>query len=222
MAIARSLAPPRFGWSAQSDAAPPQSPAVRTGIPGEATIISRAMTDPAAFAPLYEHYVDAVYGFCLNRVSDPDHAADLTSQIFIKVISALPNYQQQRNQTSFRSWLFTIARNLVIDSYRTRHVHRSISDLVQPLEIHDPAPSPEDHALSVDLHLSLQRALRELTDGQRQIVELRLAGLTGPEIADVMGLRLAAVKSLQFRAYTKLRELLRDEFDTSLPGEGDA
>src|SRR5690606_30253379 len=68
MAIARSLAPPRFGWSAQSDAAPPRSPAVRTGIPGEAAIISRAMTDPAAFAPRYEHYVDAVYGFCLNRV----------------------------------------------------------------------------------------------------------------------------------------------------------
>lgn len=224
MAIARSLAPPQSGWRAQpaSQDAEPATPIVRTGIPGEAAIISRAISDPAAFAPIYEHYVDAIYTFCLHRVSDPEQAADLTSQIFIKVISALPTYQQQTNQTSYRSWLFTIARNLVIDSYRTRHTHRSISDPVQPLEMHDPAPSPEDHALDADLRRSLHRAMQTLTSGQRQIVELRLAGLTGPEIAEVLNVRIAAVKSSQFRAYTKLRELLKDEFGSSLPGEGDA
>jgi RNA polymerase sigma-70 factor (ECF subfamily) len=188
-------------------------------MPEEPAIIARAIDDPAAFAPIYEHYVDAIYGFCQNRVSDPELAADLTSQIFIKAISALPRYQAQTNQTSFRSWLFTIARNVVIDHHRTSNPHRSITDPDAPIDLRDPAQSPEDHALTADLRRSLQVAMATLTDGQRHIVELRLAGLTGPEIADVLGMHIAAVKSLQFRAYSKLRDLLHDQFISEFSGE---
>jgi RNA polymerase sigma-70 factor (ECF subfamily) len=204
------------------DAREPVSPALRPGLPGEAAIIARAIADPQAFAPIYEFYVDLIFGYCQRRVSDPEFAADLTSQIFIKALTALPNFQSQPKATSFRSWLFTIAHNLVIDAHRTRRPHHPIDGHdgdERPMLVVDPAPLPEDQALTADLRTALVDAMRHLTGQQRQIVDLRLAGLTGPEIASVLGLHIAAVKSLQFRAYAKLRTLLRDRFESEF-GEG--
>ncbi len=59
--------------------------------------------------------------------------------------------------------------------------------------------------------------MASLTGSQRQVVELRLAGLTGPEIAAVLNMHLAAVKSAQFRTYARLRTLLRPEFQSDEP-----
>ena len=195
----------RPAWPAASDPRP-------AGNDAEPDEIARAMGDPAAFAPLYERYVDAVFGYCYRRTSDRELAADLTGQIFAQALAALPHYRPERGAGTFRSWLFAIAHNLVIDSHRTRRPHASI-DSVAARSLHDRSPSPEDDAIANERRDALGVALRELTEGQRQIVELRLAGLTGPEIAAVLGMRLAAVKSAQFRAYARLRDLLHHLVD---------
>lgn len=198
-----------------------QSGSWSTTIPGtpeapdtlrEPAEIACAIQDPAAFAPLYERYVDAVFGYCYRRTSDRELAADLTGQIFAQALAALPRYRPDRGVGTFRSWLFSIAHNLVIDSHRTRRPHASIdSDAGRSLRDH--TASPEDHAIANERREALAVALQQLTEGQRQIVELRLAGLTGPEIAAVLGMGLTAVKSGQFRAYSRLRELLHHLVD---------
>ena len=176
----------------------------------EAAEIARARHDPAAFAPLYERYVDAVYGYCLRRTSDREQAADLTGHVFARVLAAMPAYVDRGD--TFRSWLFAIARNVVIDAYRTRREAVSIEgkELGDRLQDHD--PGPEEHALRSDLRRALRAALGELTERQREVVELRLAGLTGPEIAAVLGMALPAVKSIQFRAYAQLRKHLAPHY----------
>jgi RNA polymerase sigma-70 factor (ECF subfamily) len=178
--------------------------------------IARAKRNPTAFGPLYERYVDAVYTYCARRVDDPEHAADLTAHIFTRAMAALPHYREDAG--SFRSWLFSIAHNAVIDSYRTRREHASIEsdDLGRTLE--HPAHGPERIALQRDLRDAFRAAMTELTDSQREVVAMRLAGLTGPEIASAAGMSLAAVKSTQFRAYTRLRDLLSPYADTD-PGK---
>jgi RNA polymerase sigma-70 factor (ECF subfamily) len=178
--------------------------------------ITRAKQNPTAFGPLYERYVDAVYTYCARRVDDPEHAADLTAQIFTRALAALPRYREDGG--SFRSWLFSIAHNTVIDSYRTRREHASIEagDLGRTLA--HPAPGPEGIALQRDLRDAFRAAMAELTDAQREVVAMRLAGLTGPEIASAARMSLAAVKSTQFRAYTRLRDLLSPYADTD-PGK---
>ena len=75
----------------------------------------------------------------------------------------------------------------------------------------DLAPGPEDLALRGETRRSVQALLARLPTEQRRVVELRLAGLTGPEIARVLGRRPEAVKSMQFRAYARLRRLLSEE-----------
>ncbi len=173
----------------------------------EADEVARARQDPAAFAPLYERYVDAVYGYCRRRVSDPDRAADLTAQIFTRALAAMPGYVDRGD--TFRSWLFAIAHNLVVDSYRTRREVVSIEGTTLGDHLRDREPGPEEHALWTDL--------REALRGQRAVVELRLAGLTGPEIARVLGMQLAAVKSIQFRAYARLRKRLAPYYAAESP-----
>lgn len=168
--------------------------------------IARAKRNPTAFGSLYERYVDAVYTYCARRVDDTEYAADLTAQIFTRALAALPRYREDGG--SFRSWLFSIAHNTVIDSYRTRREQASIEadDLGRTLA--HPGHGPERIALQRDLRDAFRAAMAELTDTQREVVGMHLAGLTGPEIATATGMKLAAVKSTQFRAYTKLRELL--------------
>lgn len=171
--------------------------------------IERARRDPHAFAPLYERYADAIFGYCIRRVTDRELAADLTSQIFTRAIVAIPRYRPNVTPGTFRSWLFTIAHNVVVDTHRARRDLRSLDDDTVTYHLTDTAPSPEDEAIASDTREALSRAIAQLTPTQRQVVELRLAGLTGPEIADVLAMQLTAVKSSQFRAYARLRELLR-------------
>jgi RNA polymerase sigma-70 factor (ECF subfamily) len=179
----------------------------------EASEIARARRNPAAFAPLYERYVDAIYSYCLIRISDPDQAADMTAQIFTRALGAMPRYTD--NSGTFRSWLFSIAHNLLVDTYRKQRDIASLDERDHLYLVTDSTPGPEHLALQSDLREAFRGAMQELTGGQREVVELRLAGLTGPEIASVLNMKIAAVKSIQFRAYTRLRELLAPYADPS-------
>lgn len=185
----------------------------------ELAIVERARSHPAAFAPLYERYVDAVFGYCYRRTSDRELAADLTHQVFDRALTALHRFAQRPGTGSFRSWIFTIAHNLVVDTHRLR---RETTPIERLPSLRDPATSPEEAAIAREQRRALQAAFAQLTEGQRQVVELRLAGLTGPEIAETLGMHLAAVKSTQFRAYARLRQILGDGFLRAGEGTDDA
>jgi RNA polymerase sigma factor (sigma-70 family) len=120
----------------------------------------------------------------------------------LKALVALPRH---RDDQSFRSWLFAIAHNVVTDSYRAR---RSSEPLDPAAEIVDAAPSPEDLALTAEGDRAVQALLTQLAPDQARVLELRLAGLTGPEVARVLGRTHAAVKIAQVRGYARLRKLL--------------
>lgn len=161
--------------------------------------VQAAQRDRTAFAPLYERYADAVYGYCLRRLSDPDQAADTTAEVFTKAMSTIGKFRGN----SFRSWLFTIARNAVIDRYRAR---KPLGEL--PATLVSPQPGPEDIAIRRETNLELRTALTHLTEQQQDVITLRLAGLSGKEIAAAMDMSHGAVKATQVRAFARLRELM--------------
>lgn len=170
----------------------------------DAALVEQAQSDSQAFALLYRRYVDPIYRYCWYRLGSREEAEDAASQVFTQALAALPRCRPSR----FRSWLFTIAHNVVTDRYRARHPS-------WPLEmasvLADPAPTPEDWAVAHDQSRTLRRVLLELPPDQRRVVELRLAGLRDAEIARVLGRSHGAVRSLQFRAVTRLREQLVPE-----------
>jgi RNA polymerase sigma-70 factor (ECF subfamily) len=170
-------------------------------------MVSRAQREPAAFAPLYEAYFDAVYRYCYHRLGDWGAAEDAASEVFTNALAALPRFRVDGRAGSFRSWLFTIAHNVVANQYRF-HARRSFAALEAADELPDAAPLPEDAALAAEAHRMLLDVLMCLTDEQRRVVELRLAGLTDVEIARVLGRGHGAVRALQYRALVRLRSVL--------------
>jgi RNA polymerase sigma factor (sigma-70 family) len=178
----------------------------------DALLIAHAKTNRSAFALLYRRYVDPVYRYCYRRLGTREAAEDVTALVFTKALSALPSYRV--DGPTFRSWLFAIAHNAVVDDLRARH---STAPLAAALDHADPMPTPESAVLAEEGGRRVRELLGHLPPEQARIVELRLAGLTGGEIALVLGRTPNAVKVAQHRAYSRLRALMRAR--ESRPGE---
>jgi len=170
-------------------------------------LVSLARTDPRAVAVLYRRYLLRVFAFCERRLPTIEAAEDATSLVFTKAVAALPGYRDGGG--SFRSWLFAIAMRVAIDAHRAR---RPVTVLDAASDVPDASrwSAPAEVAEHAELVRSVHIALSALPTDQRAIVELRMAGLTGPEIAEVVGRSLASVKFAQFRAYQRLRQLLAE------------
>lgn len=180
----------RFGRGRAND--PDETPAIE----------ANARTE--AFAVLYDELFEPVYRYCRIRIANPSDAEDLTAAIFAKAFAGYPPGKLE----STRSWVFSIAHNVIANHYRDHAHRRRVEPLDDALEIADPGALPEQLVVANDERRSLHQALGALTEDQRAVVELRLAGLTGPEIANVLGRSHAAVKMLQLRAIERLRHAL--------------
>lgn len=188
----------------QLDAPPSDESDRLDGADADRGVVARARADRAAFAILYARYAERIYWYCYLRLGDRELAEDATSLTFTKALAALPTSREDR----FRAWLFRLARNVVADTFRERRLHA-------PLEaarwVPDPSPSPEETALRREGHDRARALLAHLPEGQRRIVELRLSGLTGAEIARVLGRPHVWVRVTQLRAYRRLRTILAEE-----------
>lgn len=173
----------------------------------ESRLIAAALLDPAAFAPLYERHAPDIYRFCYVRLGLREAADDLTAKVFIRAIERLHQYRPKPGAT-FRSWLFAIARNMLADEWRRRKDIRLLPDQVDLT--HDDYPGPEAVAIHRSEMARLRSALASLPERQQDVIELRMVGFTSPEIADALGISIAAVKSAQSRAYKSLKQTLSE------------
>jgi RNA polymerase sigma-70 factor (ECF subfamily) len=167
-------------------------------------LMARAQADLLEFARIYDKYVAVIYGYCRRRLDTDALAEDVTSAIFMKALAATPNFKPGAAAGTVRSWLFAIAHNAVLDQIKTinRRADRPLEDAAEAI---DASPSPEAVALTSETKREMETAMHWLTDEQRRVIELRLAGLTGPEIAATLGIGHGAVRSLQRRALMRLR-----------------
>jgi RNA polymerase sigma-70 factor (ECF subfamily) len=165
--------------------------------------------DQNAFGALYLRYFDRVFSY-LQVVfrDDPHEAEDLTQQVFIRVLEALPRYE--RRAQPFRAWLFRIVRNLAI----THLERRGRSDVVEPQEIarrqeHADDGEPALPALDWLTDRELVMFVERLPLPQRQVLILRfMLELTTSEIARVLDRRAADVRTLESRALRFLEQRL--------------
>lgn len=172
--------------------------------PNEADLVRKAKRgDAAAFGRLYDHTVDRIYRYVFFRVTDVETAEDLTSNVFLK---AWENLERYRPGGPFLAWLYTIARNTVIDHYRTRKPGVRLEDVVirQDPEIDDGLDRQNDAAM-------VKRALRELTDEQQEVLSLRfLEELDTEQIARRMRKTEGAIRALQMRALQAMARKLNE------------
>jgi RNA polymerase sigma-70 factor, ECF subfamily len=163
-----------------------------------------ARKDASQFAPIFDRYIEPVYRFCLLRLWNREQAEDAASQTFVKALSALDEYRGG----SVPAWIFAIARTTIIDIQRRRLIEETRATAV---DANTSPPSPETTLLADEDVRWLYSALDCLTDSQRQVVTLRLAGLTSVEIAASTGRTPGGVRALQFRAVAELKRLHEQE-----------
>ena len=160
--------------------------------------------EASAFTELYERHGPALLSFLARLSDDRALAEDLLQETFLRVFRARATYE---GEGQFRAWLFTIARRLVIDWRRSRKL--AWSDDPAALETTAGPTRADDRTAVRDLIVRLERALRRLPEGQREVVLLsRHAGLDAGQVAQVTGSTPGAVRVTLHRALQRLHELL--------------
>jgi RNA polymerase sigma-70 factor (ECF subfamily) len=164
----------------------------------DAELVAEARRDPEAFAALFDRYWDPIFGFCYLRLGDWHEAEDVASQVFLNTLTSLPRFESRGTEDTFRAWLFGIARNLVGTSHRHRSTHKK-----EPIELAagaiDAKNAPDELAVAAEEHEQLLWLMNQLAPDQRELLELRLAGLSAVEIGRVLGRTPEAVRKAQSR-----------------------
>jgi RNA polymerase sigma-70 factor (ECF subfamily) len=174
----------------------------------EAGRIAAAQVDPAAFAALYRRYLPRVYRYLRARAPVLEDAADLTQQVFLQALDALPSYRP--SGAPFAAWLFRIARHVAIDADRRRRPALDVAALPEALHPADDR-EPEAIILRREALAHLGALLRRLDPEKRELLALRFgAGLSATEIAAVVGKRPEAVKKQLTRILHALKEQYRE------------
>lgn len=171
----------------------------------ERELIKRAKEyDSSAFAEIYERHYEGIYDYLYYRVSDPRLAEDLASEVFLKALESIKDFTFRGVRLS--SWLYRIAKNLVIDHYRLQPDQAELP-LKEGLIAAEGGPS---EALEEEItQKQLRRALGTLTEEQHQVIILKfIDGLSNTEVAQVMDKSEGAIKSLQHRALAALGRTL--------------
>jgi RNA polymerase sigma-70 factor (ECF subfamily) len=188
--------------------------AVAVPIPsGEQTDLDLAQRhrygDSAAFEEVYRRFGSMVYNLALRLAGDPDEAADLTQEVFVRAFRHLGKY---RGGASLKTWLYRVALNHCRSRLRRRR-RRLLLPLAPEAQesLADPDRGPEQSALAHDLGRCVERALAALPPVFREAVVLRdLEGLSYEEIARILRVRLGTVRSRIARGREQLRQLLAE------------
>lgn len=202
-----------------SSPAPPRR-AVPAAPLEEAALVRRAKAgDDDAFAALVERYQGPIYALGYRMLRNPDDAADLAQDTFVKAYRALGRTNEALNVSA---WLFRIASNACLDILRRRQRLRWLpweGPKRDHLLLGSPADDPERQALSQETSLLVQQVLDRMAPRHRLALLLReYEGLSCAEIGQVLGLSRSATKSMLFRAREEFRRTYQVVTEPAVPG----
>ncbi len=185
----------------------PPSPVAAPAVEDIDSLCLRSVADgdPGAFASLVERWQSHLINFFHRSTGNRDDAEDLAQETFLDLYRSAPRYEAR---SSFKAFLFTLARRRLIDGYRKK--------ARRPLQYIDPAENLiQEHADQSnncnEIEEAFHRALADLPDNQRQaILLLQQQGLSYEEISEALGGSVSAVKSWIYRARGHLRKALAE------------
>jgi len=175
--------------------------------------------DATAFEELLRRYERPIYSFVLRSVRDPERAADLTQEVFLRVVQRAKQFE---GKSKFTTWMYTIARNLCIDHSRKMvfRRHRSLDAPVGDEEggatlvdrVESEAAQTDRDAIAKELQPRIADAVASLPDEQREVFLMRqVQGLPFKEIAKIVDVPENTVKSRMRYALERLQSIL-DEY----------
>lgn len=184
----------------------------------EAALIERCRrNDVEAFGKLVDLYQNRVFGFVRRMVSNPDEAADVTQETFIR---AFQNFSRFDARSSVRTWLFRIAHNLCIDRARKAdRVPTSLSlvgtdDSEETIDVADDRWQPDQMLLNDELMTVVEAGIAGMSEKLRSVLLLHdKEDMAYEEIAETLGVPIGTVKSRLFLARAHLQNVLSEYLD---------
>jgi RNA polymerase sigma-70 factor, ECF subfamily len=186
----------------------PRVAAAVTSDATDAELLTRvADRDRDAFELLYQRYVRSIFGLALRRLRDRQRAEDAVQETFAAIWRSARSYKPERGPAA--PWLYAIARNAIIDRFRT-HVDTS-GDVP---EIVAAEAGPADRAEASFVSWRVHRALEELPEREREVVELAYwSGMSQSEVAEYLHIPLGTVKTRTRSALSRLADVLEGELE---------
>jgi RNA polymerase sigma-70 factor (ECF subfamily) len=176
--------------------------------------------DKQAFSRLVQAYQRPVFNLTYRMLGNSEEAEDAAQETFLRAYARLGQYDPQMK---FSTWVFSIANHHCIDRLRKRRAtHISIDDNPVLENLQEETPQPEHHALDREQSMELQGLINLLEPEYRTPLVLRYwEEMSYEEIAETMGVTVAAVKSRLFRARQQLMALYeRDQSEAAPPSKG--
>jgi RNA polymerase sigma-70 factor (ECF subfamily) len=182
----------------------------------EALVAAARAGDRAALETLILRYQPRVYRFGMRMCHDVEDASDIVQDTLLAMARSVGDF---RGESSVSSWLFTIARRACMRKRRRSKFAPAQEESLESLggdgeqHLNDPGPGPEQTAAGREIEAALTRALESLDPGQREVIVLRdVEGLSAPEVAEVLGISVGAVKTRLHRARLAVRQQLAPLF----------
>ncbi|MDI9639662.1 sigma-70 family RNA polymerase sigma factor [Kamptonema cortianum] len=183
-------------------------------------LIDRAQKgDRSAFNSLVTQYEERAYKFAYRLTRDPELAADVVADAFVRVFTALKNF---RGQSAFTTWLYRIVTNCYLDRKKRDKEARNVS-LNQPVggsssevvpQYHDESDGPSEIAERDARELAVQKALEQMPEYQQaMLVMYHVESLSYEDISAALDLPIGTVKSRLNRARVALREILEKDLE---------
>jgi RNA polymerase sigma-70 factor (ECF subfamily) len=186
-------------------AVPEQSESPPAAETDAALLVRVADRDRAAFEVLYGRYVRSIFGLALRRLRDRQRAEDAVQETFAAVWRSAASYRPERGPAA--PWLYAVARNAIVDRLRARVEPASeVPDMVSG------EPGPLDRAEASFVAWRVHRALEELPEKEREVLELAYwSEMSQSEVADYLNIPLGTVKTRTRSALSRLAGLLEGE-----------
>lgn len=172
----------------------------------EAMRAAGSIVEVDTFEAVYRAWAPQVHAYCYRRLRSVENAEDATSQTFQQAFRGRAGFQGG----SVPAWLFRIAERVIVDFHRANRLPNAFPYVT---EMVDTAPGPDTQVIQLDEAARLSQAIAILPEARRRIIELRLAGLTSPEIAQILDRSPAWVRTNQRRAVLQLQAVLQDAPD---------
>ncbi|MCB9231948.1 MAG: sigma-70 family RNA polymerase sigma factor [Bacteroidia bacterium] len=176
--------------------------------------IEAAKQNPQRFGVLYEKYYKQIFLFVYKRTGDEDTCGDVTSQVFLKAMLALPKFEYKG--VPFSAWLYRIASNEVSQHFRDQKKERSVSIEKDGVERVLAAVAEEEGSDLVDeFREALLETLEELSESDLQLIEMRyFEKRPFQEVAYILGLSETNAKVRCGRILMRMRKKMEEKRST--------
>lgn len=160
------------------------------------------------FHSFYDEYYRKIYNYIYFKMGEPNGAEDLTCGIMEKILDNIHKYNEATS--SLNTWIFTIARNQMIDYYRSKKRNETFFREDEELQLRDHVTaSPDENVIEQERQQQISDLLRQLPETEREVLILKFwSGLKNIEIAEQLGMNSSNVNVMVFRSLKKLKKIM--------------